>query len=253
MRNWIEHLAPPKQLLLAWQAPDHFNERFRWAVGRLIRRDSTLDLSYLSDGGQFASLNQGRTFQQLLRLGYRGYPGFRLGAYHESALPSLMRRLPPRNRPDFKDFKSQFRIPENLRVSDIELLALTEAKLPGDGFSVVDPLDSDADTLDLFLEIAGFRYYVKDKPLGGHVGQPVSIVPEPDNVYDPNAIKVCVEERKIGNINRLQAPAFGEWLRAQSVSACIERLNGNTDKPRAFIFVRVRPRINVPLHPRTMR
>jgi len=134
----------------------------------------------------------------------------------------------------------QFRIPPTLAVSDIALLALTEAKLPSDGFSVVDPLNPDAEACDLVVEIAGFRYYVKDQPLHASQGYPVRLLPEPDNQHDRNAVKVCLADRKIGNINRLQAPTFLRWLATRSVSAWIERLNGKSARPRAFIFIRVR-------------
>ncbi|MEI6985524.1 MAG: HIRAN domain-containing protein [Rhodospirillaceae bacterium] len=122
------------------------------------------------------------------------------------------------------------------------LLGLTESKLPSDGFSIVDPLNPDTECCDLMLEIAGFRYYVEIEPLGVGVGYPVEILGEPDNTKDPNAVKICVGGRKIGNVNRPQTAALRSWLVGRQVSAVIERLNGNAKKPRAFIFVRVRAR-----------
>jgi hypothetical protein len=38
----------------------------------------------------------------------------------------------------------------------------------------------------------------------------------------------------------LQTTAFHRWLESGLVSAVVERLNGNPDRPRAFIFVWVR-------------
>lgn len=181
-------------------------------------------------------------------LGYQGYPGYRLGRIHDAVLPSLMRRLPPRIRPDFEEYKEQFRIPKTLNVSDVELLALTEAKLPSDGFSVVDPLNVEAQANDLLLEVAGFRYYANvAQPL--MVSQSAELIPEPENQYDTNAIKICVSGLKIGYINRLQAPTIGVWLRSRNVRVILERLNGKGNKPRAFVFIRVRPSCSHALPP----
>jgi hypothetical protein len=43
-------------------------------------------------------------------------------------------------------------------------------------------------------------------------------------------------------VNRFQAPTVGRWLDTREVSASLLRLNGTPDKPRAFVFLRVRPR-----------
>jgi len=44
MPNWIERIAEPKRLFLAWQAPDHLVDRFRWAVADLVRTEADLEL-----------------------------------------------------------------------------------------------------------------------------------------------------------------------------------------------------------------
>jgi len=246
MENWIEHISQPLRLFLAWQAPDHLNDRFRWAVGVLGPREGVTALRYFQNGSEFEAFNQGRTFERLLALGYRGYPGFSLRreVHDKGVLEALMRRLPPRSRQDFGDYKRQFRLPSQLELSDLALLARTEAKLPSDGFSVVDPLDAETEWCDLLLEIAGFRYYVPSEPLQPDVGCPIEITPEPDNQFDPSAVQICMRSRKIGNVNRLQAATFLRWLVERRVSGALERLNGTPDKPRAYIFVRVRPAAN---------
>jgi hypothetical protein len=241
MGNWIERVAEPRRLLLAWQAPDHMGDRFRWAVGLLDFEGVECVLRYLRGGLEFESLNEGRTYDELLTLDYHGYPAFNLRreVHSQGVLMALMRRLPPRTRPDFQEYKRHFRLSADLDLSDFALLGQTEAKLPSDGFSIVDPLDAETDWCDLMLEIAGFRYYVPEEPL--EVGHQVEFEAEPDNQWDPNAVQVCAGVRRIGYINRLQAVTFLKWLSSRRVSGVIERLNGNPEKPRAFIFVRVRP------------
>jgi hypothetical protein len=241
MEHWIEHVAEPRKLFLAWQAPDRLKNRFRWAVGLLEPVGYECQLRYLCDGTEFESLNQGRTYEQLVGLGYQGYPVFSLNrkVHRQGVIAAFMRRLPPRSRPDFEDYKRQFRLAPHLDLSDFALLGQTQAKLPSDGFSLVDPLNPETIQCDLVLEVAGFRYYAEDAP-GLQATQAIVIKPEPENPYDPKAVQVCAGDVKIGYINRLQTAAFLEWLSHRRVSAVLERLNGKSEQPRAFIFVRVR-------------
>jgi hypothetical protein len=241
VENWIERVAEPRRLFLAWQAPDHIGDRFRWAVGSIESRGAECVLRYFRAGPEFEALNQGRPYEELLVYDYQGYPAFSLKReiHHHGVLAAFMRRLPPRTRPDFQEYRRQFRLSSDIELSDFALLGLTEAKLPSDGFSVVDPLDPEAGWCDLMLEIAGFGYDVPEEPL--EVGRPVELKAEPKNPCDVNTVQVCVGARGIGYINRLQAATFLRWLATRRVSGVIERLNGDPEKPRAFIFVRVRP------------
>jgi hypothetical protein len=243
--NWIEHIAEPKRLLLAWQAPDHMEDRFRWAVGRIEKNESAeWSFSYLRPGGEFEGLNDGRQFEDLFALGFEGYPAFSLKRreYEGDAVGVFLRRLPPSSRPDFSDYCRQFRIQPESVPSGFSLLGLTEAKLPGDGFSIVDPLDGDVSRCELMLEVAGFRYYADEAKDLLKIGATVSLVPEPDNERDANAIKLCIRGQTVGYVNRLQTRAFHQWLQEKRVDVVLERLNGKPDHPRAFLFVRVHPK-----------
>jgi len=98
VERWIERAAEPKKLFLAWQAPDHMGERFRWAVGTLEPRDSRggLALRYFRPGPEFERFNQKRTYEQMTALGYAGYPGFSLkeDTHEKGVAEAFMRRLP---------------------------------------------------------------------------------------------------------------------------------------------------------------
>jgi HIRAN domain len=244
MENWIERTVEPRQLILAWQAPDYISsDRFRWAVGILEPHGNDYRFRYLRAGPEFESLNPRRPYDDLLQAGYQGYPAFNLRReIHERGLSPFVRRLPSRKRSDFKDYERQFRLGHNLVLSDFGLLGRTEAKLPGDGFSLVDPLNPELDWCDLMLEIAGFRHHVRPEQLKDlNVGQGVEIAPEPDNAKDPNAVRFLLSGRTIGYVNRLQAKTFLRWLAERKVSGVLERINGGEERPRAFVFVRVRP------------
>lgn len=244
MPNWIEYPATPTKLYLAWQAPDHVGNRFRWAVGVVepALRDSGLALRYFVGSREFSELNNGASFDDLLKLGYQGYPGLSLRhIVHEHGVTSaLMRRLPPLARPDFRNYIETFRVASTASVTELQLLGLTEAKLPSDGFSLVDPLDPAVNKCDLMLELAGYRHYAKD--LAGRIyeGAPVTLLHEPDNPKDPGAVLARLGSDDAGYINRLQAETFRTWLKTHSVNAVVERLNGSADRPRAYIFVSIR-------------
>ena len=124
------------------------------------------------------------------------------------------------------------------------LLGVTEAKLPNDGFSLVDPLEGQISSHDMLLEVAGYRHYAPRLTGRLEVEQPVQLAALPHET-DPNAIAVFANGEKIGNINRLQTKPFAYWLASGMVSAWIERINGKPKHPRVHIFVRIRP----PAHP----
>ena len=248
MTNLIKTICEPRQLILAWQAPDHLRDRYRWAVGAITRSNGSCGLRYFVPGPEFERLNPGKEYGSLLSLGYQGYPAFDIRSVQHThgVLEAFLRRVPRRSRPDFEQYRQNFRISPDAQLTDFGLLAVTEAKLPSDGFSFVDMLDVDADQCDLLLEIAGFRYYERNSPfLTQAVGEQIALVHERSNQHDPNAVEVLVRGARIGYINRLQAPTFLGWMHEHRVTGVLERLNGNSDHPRAFIFVHIRSRDEV--------
>jgi len=238
-RHRISNISEPERLYLAWQAPDNLGDRFRWAVGVLHRVDGECVLRYLENGPKFEQLNSGRRKEGLESLDFQGYPGFdpRICEHRKGVLDALMRRLPPRDRADFREYLQFFCLPDDFRHSDFALLGYTGAKLPSDGFSIVDPLDPQTETCEVMLEVAGFRYH----QTGLTLGEEVSLKPEPDNPQDPDAVGVFRGSERIGYVNRLKAPTIRTWLATRYVTGVIERLNGNPNRPRAFVFVWVRP------------
>jgi len=214
----------------------------RWAVGLIRPHGDDFKLRYFEPGAEFEKLNSRKSFDKLRELGYVGYPAFspQMSVHLEGVRLALMRRLPPRHRSDFADYMKQFRLKSDATLTDIALLARTEAKLPSDGFSLVDPLDPNVSRCDLLIEVAGYRHYPNTHREFG-VGAQVEVLSEPDNEYDPDAVQVRISGEKIGNVNRLQAKTFLHWLRTCKVEATLERLNGTADRPRAYIFVRVLP------------
>ncbi len=242
MEHWVREVCEPDALYLAWQAPDP-SVRYRWAVGTLSQSDGLM-LRYFRPGPEFEQYNDGRSYEEVTKLGFRGYPAFSLQhAEHKDGVEAaLLRRLPPRSRSDFVEYAKLYRLPPDLRLSNLALLGRSEAKLPSDGFSLVDPLNAAAPACDLVLELAGYRYYSDrlNKPL--ETGEQVELFADNENRYDANAVAVRGGGQIIGYVNRLQAKTFRTWIGSRRVDAWIERLNGVADRPRAFMFVEVRPR-----------
>jgi hypothetical protein len=160
--HWIEHPSEPKQLLLVWQPPLFVTDRLRWAVGHITRTGDEILFDYLA-GEEFARFNNGRTPAELRAAGYVGYPAFDPdsrpdGGYGDYVLKTFLRRLPPTNRRDFPDYLAHYHIPRTAQLSSMALLAITEARLPSDGFSLIDPFDPHAKCVDVVFEVAGYRH-----------------------------------------------------------------------------------------------
>jgi len=234
VERWIRHICEPRRLLLAWQGPDPNGERTRFAVGELLREGDDCVMRYFS----------GEQVERAKTLGFVGYPAFRLSQreHRGGVLATFLRRLPPRTRPDFGAYKAQFRLGPELEFSDFALLAYTEARLPSDGFSVVNTLEDLRPPCELVLEIVGYRHHGHKLSARPKVDDELEFIPEPNNPHDERAIAIKVNGQTIGYVNRLQTGAFHAWLREGRVRAVLERVNGATDRPRAFMFVSVKDR-----------
>jgi hypothetical protein len=168
----------------------------------------------------------------------RIYAAFNLkqSEHGKDVLAAFMRRLPPRSRADFTQYLEGLRLASS-NLSDFALLGYSEAKLPSDGFSLVNPLDDAGTPNEFLLELARYRHH-EPSLVKNDIGASVDLVPEPTNAFDPNAVAIQYGLRTIGYINRLQAKVVGKWVQQNRASAVLEKLNGTPNKPRAFIFLR---------------
>src|SRR5271165_2691369 len=167
--RWIEYPPEPTQLLLVWQPPSSVPDRLRWAVGRLSNDSDKPVFDYLQ-GEDFRALNLGRSPEALRAAGYTGYPAFDLkkrpeDGYSNHVLEAFLRRLPPVTRSDFPSYLAHYLIERPIPLSPFAILAVTEARLPSDGFSLVDPLEASASCVDLVFEVTGFRHFMNEGAL----------------------------------------------------------------------------------------
>lgn len=240
--DWLEKPIDPTHLLLAWQAPDGQKDRRRWTVGMLWFDRGLLTFRYF-DRAELEALNFGRTEEELRRVGFAGYPAFQYEpgrVYDKDVLSAFLRRLPPATRADFAQYETYFSIRPGSMLPPLTLLGITEARLPSDGFSLVDPLSPDVSEGDAIFEIAGYRY--QDVGQAPAIGDRIELSPDPTNEHDPNAIEVLWQGSRIGFVNRLQAVTIGQWLRSREVECSVLRLNGRAGAPRAYAKITVRPK-----------
>jgi hypothetical protein len=72
------------------------------------------------------------------------------------------------------------------------------------------------------------------RPESVRIPTQATLVPEPDNPYDPNAVAVYIDGRKVGHLPRLAAQAFAPVGRRlaeqQQVGACSATITGGWDR-----------------------
>lgn len=233
--NFIKHVLEPRRLLLVWQGPDGSRRRTRYAVAELIRMgDEQVRFQYLVDTAEFRAAQEE---------GFVGFPAFRKidQCYDLGVVDTFSRRLPPSSRGDFAEYLKLFRLTPDIPISDFALLAYTGAKLPSDGFSIIDPLQDVERAGELMIEVAGFRHLSTVQPNDLRVGEPVQFVHEPANPQDPNALAVVVQGHKIGYVPRQQAVAVRQHYETGNLTAAVERINGSSERPLVYLLAEVQP------------
>ena len=236
--NYIENIIEPKKLLLAWQSKiDTPEGRTRRFVAEIIRTNDNATLRYLIET---------KDFDEAVKHGFNGYPAFKKDCkVHDNVLDIFKQRIPQRTRPDFGTYLDSLRIKKATLVSDFALLGYSEAKLPEDGFSLLIPFEDQSPPFEFIAEVAGFRYSEGMQRISELVpGLRLLLEAEPKNEFDPMAIKILTEDTKIniGYINRMQTPAFHKWIQNNSIAdPIIERINGTIQKPKVFMYIKVRP------------
>ena len=224
-----------RRALLTWQRPLEQNgpPRRRFAVADLVECGEGLQFSYRNDQ-EFAFASDA---------GFKGYPGLALGGKHEcsTATDVLKRRLPPQNRPDFKEFMERFGLSPEAHFSILSLLAYTGARLSSDSFGISETFDGFDRPFRYVFDIAGYWHYSEGE-LGLAENEPVLFRPEPANPDDPNAVEVVRQNgTRVGYVNRTQTGPVLNWLAQGNIDARVFRLNGRSVYPRLFVMADIEP------------
>jgi len=227
----IEHIVEPDRLLLSWQTT---SVRLRMFVAELIRSGDDANLVYLKDSEEFSKAQS---------LEFEGYPGFAIEKdVHKNVLTSFMKRLPPRSRRDFGRFLDALRIKFEAEISNFALLGYSGAKLPDDDFTVIHPFEKASPPFELLLPVQGYRHYKDQLPLADlSTDMQAGFEAEPDNRWDSEAIKIIINNVRVGYVSRGLTGSFHEWMQAGlAISAYVERINGIEQNPEIYLYVSVK-------------
>ena len=232
--RYIEHLIEPDRLLLSWQAQES-KDRSRYVVGELVRKEGKVVLNYLNDT---------EDFERACQHGFSGHPAFRIKEegtiYDVKVLEAFVRRLPPRSRSDFYRYMEMRGLNPDAEISDFALLGYVGARLPDDGFELVHPFDNAMQPFEFITEVAGFRHGSEVVLDDIAIDAAVQFIPEPDNGYDSQAIRIEMGGRKLGYVDRGRLSLFHRLLHAgYSITGSVVRKNGTANRPLIYIFTAV--------------
>ena len=230
-RNRITHLQNPTRLCLAWGE----RGRKRYPVGELTCGEGdTVTLRYFPDTPEFDEAKE---------RGFLPIPAFRDENRDHSVnvMDYFMSRITSRERGDFDLYLETLGIDPSDKggISDFALLGYGEGRLPGDGYHVINPYDEATPPLEFVTEVADLAHgEFSDERIS--VGEKVDLLPEPENEADENAVRMEIDGRKIGYVNRIQAPAVRRWMdQGCALSGSVFRTNGLPSGPRVFVFLEV--------------
>lgn len=205
-----------KFLYLIWKDPQ---QRRNYIVGKLSRNDY-FSFEYFGD------------FVQAELHGWSKIEAFPEEKVYvsQTLFPVFSSRLPDRKRRDIDSILEKYGLKE---YDEFELLGKSEARLPIDTYSFIDPIFPADENIERFFFVMGIRHHA---PCEGEncsclpnikVGGELYLEPEPTNLQDKNAIKIVTNEGiLLGYVPRYYSPAIIERLeKGISYSCRIVELN----------------------------
>lgn len=230
----ITHFVEPQRLFLAW------NEQgmSRHVVGELVRAENELvTLRYFPESNNFKNAE---------KAGFTPIPAFRRAdrEYSNNVMDFFMSRITSRKRSDFELYLQTLGIAPEYKdtISDFALLGYGEGRLPSDGYHVVNAYSDIDPPVEFVTEVAGLSYGSFTHRMDNITpGQKVTFCLEPHNPQDENAVRIDMNNEKLGYINRIQAPSVKRWLdHGSTIQGEVFRKNGLPSAPRIFVFLEAR-------------
>lgn len=173
-------------LLLIWKDPE---TRRNYTVGKLTRGDFfTFQYYGEAENAEEAGwklLGAFPTYQE-----YRSNTMF----------PVFSSRLPDKKRRDIQNILEKYGLME---YDEFELLRRSGARLPIDTYEFIDPIPPDDTEVEREFYITGIRYHSACQGSdcgalpGVKVGDMLLLEEEPENAYDPMAIRVLTQEKEV--------------------------------------------------------
>ncbi len=200
-----------KYLLLIWKDPE---TRRNFTIGKLTK----------STKYTFEYCNE---FTQAEAYGWSKLDAFPENKVYESEtlFPVFASRLPDKKRRDIAQILDKYNL---LEFDEFELLRKSEARLPIDTYSFIDPIFPEDETIQRDFYIMGVRHHTpckgKDCSLlpKVNVGDELIFEKEPENKFDINAIKVQTQNNEIlGYVPRYYNVALLERLNKNMTYSCM--------------------------------
>ena len=173
-------------LLLIWKDPE---TRRNYTVGKLTRGDCfTFQYYGEAENAEEAGwklLGAFPTYQE-----YRSNTMF----------PVFSSRLPDKKRRDIQNILEKYGLME---YDEFELLRRSGARLPIDTYEFIDPISPDDKEVEREFYITGIRYHSACQGSdcgalpGVKVGDMLLLEEEPENAYDPMAIRVLTQKKEV--------------------------------------------------------
>ena len=89
------------------------------------------------------------------------------------------------------------------KITDFTLLGYSDAKLPSDGFTIVNPFSNTVPPFEFLADIQGCRFNLKNMPYKEiEIGMKITFEPEADNQQDSDAVIAMINGQKIGYLCR---------------------------------------------------
>lgn len=168
-----------EELWLIWKEPI---SRKRYKIGSLTKNNEGYKFNYINP-----ELNEAKT------AGFKYFPGFEdlTKTYESSKLfPNILTRLPNSTRPDYLEILNYYNLEKD--SDDFAILVATRGRTLTDNYEFVLAFDANK----LSFDVAGTSHSKDIKKCKEYlkVNKKLYLIPEPDNVYDANAIKIVFEE-----------------------------------------------------------
>lgn len=179
-----------KQLKIYWQEP---NEHKRLHAGTLSYSNGKYIFNYVSD------------YKKLEEMGFvpiMPFLDFEAEYVSNKLFPAFSCRLPDPKRKDINDILKKYNL---TKYDSFELLSRSEGRSPSDKLEFIEEIDLSQSytSKDFFIagvshgEFCNHEECIKDiQCLNGSI----SLIPEPSNPYDSNAVKVMIGSKKLGYI-----------------------------------------------------
>ncbi|PCI29450.1 MAG: hypothetical protein COB67_04125 [SAR324 cluster bacterium] len=229
----IQNFLDVKTLFLTWQSNQ--NRQKRYFVGSIVHNENN---EYC-----FSYNINSNDYKEAREEGYTGYPAFKLGAkvFTNNVIETFMKRLPPRSRKDFKKYLSHHYLSEDFNCSDFVLISHTGVQLPSDGFDLMPDLSEASIPFEYLMEVAGTRHNITFGDFDEiELDSNASLVPEPANTYDCNAIAIHCNSQRVGYVNRLLCTSIHRLIETRSIDAVIAKKSGTSERPLLYLMLKVR-------------